>query len=122
MACFFPYNSRNLDTSFFIFRPTIVIVDDLVEALKHFSYSTESLGCVHSAIFRSIHGNMVCVQFLNFYLFLFYTKKGKFSYFVGFRSFVISVDMIILLSIELHLSNSLYSNCFSIFLEATLNS
>ncbi|XP_055821967.1 uncharacterized protein LOC129890435 [Solanum dulcamara] len=59
MACFFPYNSRNLDTSFFIFRPTIVIVDDLLEALKHFSFSTQSLGCVHSAIFRSIHGNMM---------------------------------------------------------------
>lgn len=59
MACFFPYNSRNLDTSFFIFRPTIVIMDDLVEALKHFSFSTQKLGCVQSAIFRSIHGNMM---------------------------------------------------------------
>ncbi|XP_009600017.1 uncharacterized protein LOC107826054 [Nicotiana tabacum] len=59
MACFFPFNSRNLDASFFIFRPTIVIVDDLVEALKNFSFCTESLGCVHSAIFRSIHGNMM---------------------------------------------------------------
>lgn len=64
MTCFFPYNSRNLDTSFFIFRPTIVIVDDVVEALKHFSFSTQNLGCVQSAIFRSIHGNMVsCISF-----------------------------------------------------------
>ncbi|MCD9645420.1 hypothetical protein HAX54_034303 [Datura stramonium] len=57
MACFFPYNSRNLDTSFFIFRPTIVIVDDLVEALKT-SLLHKVLMCSQS-IFRSIHGNMM---------------------------------------------------------------
>ncbi|KAI3455969.1 hypothetical protein Pfo_012632 [Paulownia fortunei] len=39
--------------------PTVVYVDDLVEALKQFSLYTESLGCVHSSIFRSIHGNMI---------------------------------------------------------------
>lgn len=59
MACYVPFNSRNLDISFFVFRPTVVYVDDLVEALKHFSSYTETLGCVHSSIFRSIHGNMI---------------------------------------------------------------
>ncbi|PSS11784.1 Polypeptide N-acetylgalactosaminyltransferase [Actinidia chinensis var. chinensis] len=37
----------------------VVLVDELVESLKHFSLCTESLGCVHSAVFRSIHGNMI---------------------------------------------------------------
>lgn len=59
MACYVPFNSRNLDISFFAFRPTVVYVDDLVECLKQFSSYTETLGCVHSSIFRSIHGNMV---------------------------------------------------------------
>ncbi|XP_057462526.1 uncharacterized protein LOC130752712 [Actinidia eriantha] len=59
MTCFVPFNNRNLDTSFFAFRPMVVLVDELVEALKHFSLCTETLGCVHSAIFRSIHGNMI---------------------------------------------------------------
>nr|GLL28993.1 uncharacterized protein LOC109164913 [Ipomoea trifida] len=59
MACFIPFNDRNLDLSFFIFRPTIVIVDQLVDYLKHFSSTTHTLGCVHSAIFRSIHGSLI---------------------------------------------------------------
>lgn len=61
MACYVPFNSRNLDISFFMFRPTVVYVDDLIEALKQFSCYTESLGCVHSSIFTSIHGNMVAI-------------------------------------------------------------
>ncbi|XP_059665890.1 uncharacterized protein LOC132311800 [Cornus florida] len=59
MTCFVPFNNRNLDISFFVFRPTVVLVDELVDALKHISLCTESLGCVHSAIFKSIHGNMI---------------------------------------------------------------
>lgn len=61
MACSVsvPFNNQNLDTSFFVFKPTVVIVDDLVHGLKQFSLTTESLGCVQSSIFRSIHGNMV---------------------------------------------------------------
>ncbi|XP_057470933.1 uncharacterized protein LOC130759753 [Actinidia eriantha] len=59
MTCFVPFNNRNLDTIFFAFRPMVVLVEELVEALKHFSLCTETLGCVHSAIFRSIHGNMI---------------------------------------------------------------
>ncbi|KAI3466847.1 hypothetical protein Pfo_023510 [Paulownia fortunei] len=59
MACYVPFNNRNLDVSFFLFRPIVVHADDLVEALKQFSSYTESLGCVHSSIFRSIHGNMI---------------------------------------------------------------
>ncbi|KAL2341087.1 hypothetical protein Fmac_009027 [Flemingia macrophylla] len=59
MACSVPFNNKNLDISFFVFKPTIVIIDDLVHSLKQFSLSTESLGCVQSSIFRSIHGNMI---------------------------------------------------------------
>nr|GFC82314.1 UDP-4-amino-4,6-dideoxy-N-acetyl-beta-L-altrosamine transaminase [Tanacetum cinerariifolium] len=33
--------------------------DDLVDTLKHFSLFTERLGCIHSSIFKSIHGNMI---------------------------------------------------------------
>ncbi|KAF7120372.1 hypothetical protein RHSIM_Rhsim13G0117700 [Rhododendron simsii] len=59
MGCFVPFNNRNLDISLFAFRPMVVFVDELLDALKHFSLCTQSLGCVHSAIFRSIHGNMI---------------------------------------------------------------
>ncbi|KAJ7968995.1 Serine incorporator 4 [Quillaja saponaria] len=59
MACFVPFNNKNLDTSFFIFRPTVVLVDDFVDELKKFSSCAQSLGCVRSSIFRSIHGNMI---------------------------------------------------------------
>ncbi|GJY46430.1 hypothetical protein Tco_0435493 [Tanacetum coccineum] len=40
-------------------RPTVAVVDDLVDTLKHFSLFTERLGCIHSSIFKSIHGNMI---------------------------------------------------------------
>lgn len=60
MTCYVPFSNRNLDLSIFVFRPTVVLVDDFVEALKQFSLCTEScLGCVHNSIFKSIHGNMV---------------------------------------------------------------
>ncbi|XP_073128627.1 uncharacterized protein [Henckelia pumila] len=59
MACYVPFNDRNLDISLFTLRPTVVFVDELVEALKQISSYTESLGCVHSSIFRSIHGNLI---------------------------------------------------------------
>ncbi|CAA2988143.1 Hypothetical predicted protein [Olea europaea subsp. europaea] len=59
MACFVPFNNRNLHISLLVFRPTVLFVDDLVDALKQFSLCTENLGCIHSSIFRSIHGNMI---------------------------------------------------------------
>ncbi|KAF5472540.1 hypothetical protein F2P56_009251 [Juglans regia] len=59
MACFVPFSNRNLDLSFFVFRPTVVLVDDVVDALKQFSLCTENLGCVQNSIFKSIHGNMI---------------------------------------------------------------
>ncbi|KAL3616863.1 hypothetical protein CASFOL_039257 [Castilleja foliolosa] len=61
MACYVPFNNRNLDISFFVFKPTIVCVDDLIQTLKQFSLYTasESLGCVHSSILTSIHGNKI---------------------------------------------------------------
>ncbi|KAB1222698.1 hypothetical protein CJ030_MR2G027553 [Morella rubra] len=59
MACFVPFSNRNLELSFFVFRPTVVLVDEFVDALKEFSLRTESLGCVQNSIFKSIHGNMI---------------------------------------------------------------
>ncbi|XP_058752726.1 uncharacterized protein LOC131625908 [Vicia villosa] len=59
MACSVAFNNKNLEISFFVFKPTIVIIDDLVHVLKLFSLSAENLGCVQSSIFRSIHGNMI---------------------------------------------------------------
>ncbi|CAH9111780.1 unnamed protein product [Cuscuta europaea] len=58
-ACFIPFNERNLDLSFFILRPTIVMVDRLLAALEQFSSSAHSLGCIHSSVFKSIHGNLI---------------------------------------------------------------
>ncbi|KAL1335675.1 hypothetical protein HN51_030141 [Arachis hypogaea] len=54
-------NKNNLDVSFFVFKPTFVVVDDeaVVHVLKHFSLSTHTLGCLQTSIFRSIHGNMI---------------------------------------------------------------
>lgn len=59
MACCVPFNSKNLDLSFFVFKPTVVIVENLVHGLKQFSSQTETLGCLQSSIFRSIHGNRI---------------------------------------------------------------
>lgn len=59
MACYMPFNSRNLDVNILVLKPKIVLVDELVDALKHFSIWTETFGCVHSSILQSIHGNMV---------------------------------------------------------------
>ncbi|KAK1422773.1 hypothetical protein QVD17_18059 [Tagetes erecta] len=59
MASFMPFSNKNLDIFLCVLRPTIVIVDELVDTLKHFSLFTETLGCIHSSIFKSIHGNMI---------------------------------------------------------------
>ncbi|XP_027344244.1 uncharacterized protein LOC113856575 [Abrus precatorius] len=59
MTCSVDFNSKDLDISFFVFKPTVVIVDHLVHGLQEFSLLTENLGCLQSSIFRSIHGNMI---------------------------------------------------------------
>ncbi|XVF27273.1 hypothetical protein REPUB_Repub14bG0092600 [Reevesia pubescens] len=59
MGCFVPFNNRNLDVTLFVFRPTVVVVDELVESMKQFCVCTETLGCVQSSIFKSIHGNLI---------------------------------------------------------------
>ncbi|XP_024992974.1 uncharacterized protein LOC112526787 [Cynara cardunculus var. scolymus] len=59
MACFMPFTNRNLDIFMCVLRPTVAIVDDLLHTLKHFSFFTERLGCIHSSIFNSLHGNMI---------------------------------------------------------------
>ncbi|XP_042483753.1 uncharacterized protein LOC122064105 [Macadamia integrifolia] len=59
MPCFVPFDSKNLDISFCVFRPVVVLTDELIEALKRFSFWSVSLGCVSSSIFKSIHGNMI---------------------------------------------------------------
>ncbi|KAB2079147.1 hypothetical protein ERO13_A06G196000v2 [Gossypium hirsutum] len=59
MSCFVPFNNRNIDISIFAFKPTVVLVDELIESLKRFSVCTENLGCIQSSIFKSIHGNLI---------------------------------------------------------------
>ncbi|KAJ0581510.1 hypothetical protein HanHA300_Chr04g0141871 [Helianthus annuus] len=59
MASFMPFTNKNLDIFMCVLRPTVAVLDDLVDTLKHFSFFTESLGCIHSSIFKSIHGNMI---------------------------------------------------------------
>ncbi|KAI3800762.1 hypothetical protein L1987_28856 [Smallanthus sonchifolius] len=59
MASFMPFTNNNLDIFMCVLRPTVAIVDDLLDTLKHFSFFTERLGCIHSSIFKSIHGNMI---------------------------------------------------------------
>ncbi|XP_068655563.1 uncharacterized protein [Aristolochia californica] len=59
MPCLVPFDNRNLDTSFFVFRPTGVVVEELIEALQWFSFYAEDHGCAYSALFKSIHGNLV---------------------------------------------------------------
>ncbi|KAJ8510894.1 hypothetical protein OPV22_001328 [Ensete ventricosum] len=59
MPCFVPFDNKKLDVSFFAFRPTGVFADELVDAMKYFSFHAEDLGCVYSSVLRSIHGNMI---------------------------------------------------------------
>ncbi|KAK9055968.1 hypothetical protein SSX86_027055 [Deinandra increscens subsp. villosa] len=59
MASFMPFTNNNLDIFMCVLRPTVAIVDDLLHTLKHFSFFTERLGCIHSSIFKSIHGNLI---------------------------------------------------------------
>ncbi|KAK7359442.1 hypothetical protein VNO77_01402 [Canavalia gladiata] len=59
MTCSVDFNTKDLDISFFVFKPTVVIVDHLIHGLQHFSLHTQNLGCEQSSIFRSIHGNMI---------------------------------------------------------------
>jgi len=63
-TCSVDFNNKNLDISFYVFKPTVVIVEHLVHGLQHFSLLSENLGCVQSSIFRSIHGNKVSSSFL----------------------------------------------------------
>ncbi|KAL8236054.1 hypothetical protein R6Q59_017135 [Mikania micrantha] len=59
MASFMPFTNNNLDMFMCVLKPTVAIVDDLIQTLKQFSFFTERLGCIHSSIFKSIHGNMI---------------------------------------------------------------
>ena len=58
MACCMPLKSRNLDVNLLVLKPT-VFLDELVEALKHFTSWSLTFGCIHSAILQTIHGNVV---------------------------------------------------------------
>ncbi|XP_022638909.1 uncharacterized protein LOC106767892 isoform X3 [Vigna radiata var. radiata] len=57
-TCSMDFKNKDFDISFYVFKPTVEIVDHLVHRLQHFSLLTQNLGCVQSSIFRSIHGNM----------------------------------------------------------------
>ncbi|CAA6669909.1 unnamed protein product [Spirodela intermedia] len=59
MPCFVPFNGKKMDLSFFVFRHVGVFAEELIEALKFFSFFCEDLGCIYSATFKSIHGNMI---------------------------------------------------------------
>lgn len=59
MPCLVPFNNDKLDISIFAFRPVGAIVEDLVEALKCFSFCSEDQGCAYSSVLRSLHGNLV---------------------------------------------------------------
>ncbi|KAL1829559.1 hypothetical protein ACET3Z_007971 [Daucus carota] len=58
MACCMPLKSRNLDVNLLVLKPT-VFLDELVEALKHFTSWSLTFGCIHSAILQTIHGNVI---------------------------------------------------------------
>ncbi|CAL0329748.1 unnamed protein product [Lupinus luteus] len=59
MQCSVSFNNKDLDISCFVFKPAIIIIDNLIQGLVQFSLDTEKLGCVQSSVFRSIHGNMI---------------------------------------------------------------
>lgn len=74
VTCSVDFSNKDMDISLFVFKPTVVIVDHLVHGLKQFSLNTETLGCIQSSIFKSIHGNMVWSSFLSLifnFIFLF---------------------------------------------------
>lgn len=59
MPCFVPFDNKKLDVSFFVFRPTGVFADELIDAMKYFSFHVEDLGCVYSSVLKSMHGSLV---------------------------------------------------------------
>ncbi|XP_078438472.1 uncharacterized protein LOC144708891 [Wolffia australiana] len=58
MPCVVPLDKK-MDLSFFAFRQVGVFPDELIESLKLFSYFCEDLGCVYSAVFKCVHGNLI---------------------------------------------------------------
>ncbi|KEH20520.1 hypothetical protein MtrunA17_Chr8g0376721 [Medicago truncatula] len=59
VTCCIDFSNKDLEISFFVFKPTVVIVDRLIHEIKQFSSRAENLGCVQSSILKSIHGNMI---------------------------------------------------------------
>ncbi|KAK1308408.1 hypothetical protein QJS10_CPA09g00650 [Acorus calamus] len=60
MPCLVPFNDEEVELSFFAFRPVGLFAEEVVEALKWFSFYNESqLGCAFSCVMKSIHGSMV---------------------------------------------------------------
>ena len=85
VTCCIDFSNKDLEISFFVFKPTVVIVDHLIHEIKLFSSRAQNLGCVQSSIFKSIHGNMVyiCLSFHFSSFFKFSTSKSycfKFSF------------------------------------------
>ncbi|XP_058071548.1 uncharacterized protein LOC131220748 isoform X2 [Magnolia sinica] len=58
MPCFVPFHGRNLDISFFVFKPIGLFAEELIEALKYVSFCSEDHGCAYSSVFKSLHGNL----------------------------------------------------------------
>ncbi|KAK1277176.1 hypothetical protein QJS04_geneDACA022147 [Acorus gramineus] len=60
MPCLVPFNDEEVELSFFAFRPVGLFAEEVVEALKWFSFYNESqLGCAFSCVMKSIHGSMI---------------------------------------------------------------
>lgn len=59
MPCYVPFDNKSFDLSFSVLRPTGGVADELLTAMKCFSYHAEGLGCAHSSVLKSIHGNLM---------------------------------------------------------------
>lgn len=92
MPCFVPFNNKNLDITFFVFKSVGVFVEDLIDALKYFSFFSENHGCTNSAVFKSIHGNLVrpfpFIPFLHFYVVGWFSVLHFHQQRIGFLSLV----------------------------------
>jgi hypothetical protein len=55
VTCCIDFSNKDLEISFFVFKPTVVIVDHLIHEIKQFSSRAENFGCVGSSILNSIY-------------------------------------------------------------------
>ncbi|WOL17787.1 hypothetical protein Cni_G26580 [Canna indica] len=63
MPCFVPFDEEKVEISFLVFRPRGVFSDELIDAMKLFSFHAEDLGCLYSSVLKSMHGNLQIVWY-----------------------------------------------------------